>query len=167
MMEKTIIYNVIYDVGDYSDRSWHLMGSFSSKEKAEAFIEKECFVPEPDSVREEHQVWLEKTKREYKEQSLQNSIDSLKSCQKTLTERREQKKLAKDPNWGETSIRKLKDAIEIHENTILLGGRDYPHVFYDTVEGYIQLKYRKCNKEDLHIEEHVLDDPANTTATNC
>lgn len=47
------IFNVILHEGSYSDQNWSLMGSFSSQEKAEEYIDR---ITTPDPVPPEEQI---------------------------------------------------------------------------------------------------------------
>lgn len=151
------IYNVIFSHIDYSDTSFDLLGSFSSKEKAAAYIEKKCWKPKEEDIQQEFDEWYAAENKKRKEENLKQVIEALPFWKKDLENKIEAKKYHNQVNWGISAIKMLENYIANAERIIKEGGQDQ-YVSPSNIKAYISWKYPHYNEGNLSIEEHELDE---------
>lgn len=136
------VYLVVYEYGEYSDRGWSFMGAYSSKEKAQAFIDKKCEKIDPESKREEYLAHLSYLKK----RRIEMIEEAKKSIEETLVEKKRWE--MKDPNWGNGRLKRLQGSLNALEKDI------YPE---PTLENYVRWHYRQFDARDFDILEREVD----------
>lgn len=150
------VFLVFSEDGEYSDYVMSIHGIFSSKEKAEKYIEDRCVIPSDEFILKEYEEMLETWKVNHKK-NLKRQINSLPLLRKELEETLRIKASFKDPNWGRGKVRTQEEEIE----RIQILEKNPPEFKpWSTADQYKDSYLRSLPQKDDHtISEWEVDNP--------
>lgn len=107
------LYSVVYTIGCYDDQEWTLMGVFSSREKAEEFINLKCSEVDPESKREEWLIDNQRVKARY-----EDIISDIRKDLQAKTEADEKAYKRGSLMYHQAEIIGLQSSINYYENIL-------------------------------------------------